>query len=163
MFSSRKHRSRNQSRKDLTAVFLLSLCTLAGCSVYSAPKSPSLQNTTSVEQTERLFWQAAARQDSHTLTPLISAGAVFTERDGTLLTREQFLDRLKTAPPAEYVIGQAVLRPQGEDVVLTYPASVREKTGTTIGITILSVWQRTKAGAWSLIAHTETPASTDIR
>jgi hypothetical protein len=148
------------SRRLLSLLLTLPLLAIAGCTLFPEAKTASLKTTTSAEQTERLFWQAAVKKDFATVTNLIASGSTFTERDGTMLTREQFLEHLRTAPPVDYAIGQVTVRPQGNDMVLSYPASVREaNANVTVGITILSVWQQTKNSGWTLIARSETPAA----
>ena len=152
------------SRRFVSSLLLLHVMAMVGCTVFPASKNPSLKTTTSAEQTERLFWQAAAKGDLSTVTDLIAAGAVLTERDGAVLTREQFVERLKSRPPIDFAIGQVTVRPQGNDMVLTYSASVREASGNvTVGVTILSIWQQTKNSGWMLVARSETPASAPLK
>jgi hypothetical protein len=142
----------------------LVLISLAGCTVFPEKNRPSLKTTTSAEQTERIFWRAAVKKDFATVTNLISAEAVFVERDGSSLTREQFLERLKAAPPVDYALGQVTVRPQGNEMLLTYPASVRQASqSVTVAVTILSVWQQTKNSGWTLLARSETPAPVSTR
>ena len=152
------------SRRLLSLLLTLPVLAIAGCTLFPEAKSPSLKTTTSAEQTERLFWQAATKKDFETVTNLIAAGAVFTTSDGTTLTREQFVDHLKSAPPSDYAIGQITVRPQGNDMVLSYPASLRQANASvTVGVTILSVWQQSKNSGWTLVAHSETPAAVAMK
>lgn len=151
------------ARTILTASLLLPLAMASGCTVYSAPGHATLQTTTSAEQTERLFWQAAVKQDFATVSQLIAAGAVFAMRDGSVLTREQFVEQMRAAPPVDYSIGQVTVRPQGNDMVLTYPASVRGTGAATASVTILSVWRQTKNSMWTLIARSETPTAIPVK
>ena len=146
-------------RVPLLAWLLLPLLTVIGCTVFPEKKHPSLDSTTSAEQTERIFWRAAVEKDFSTVTNLISSQAVFVEQDGSRLTREQFLERLKAAPPVDYALGQVTVRPQGNDMLLTYPASVQQSKNVTVMVTILSVWQQTKNSKWTLMARSETPTS----
>jgi hypothetical protein len=151
-------------RVPLLALLLLPLLTFIGCTVFPEKKRPSLNATTSAEQTERIFWQAAVKKDFATVTHLISSQAVFVEQDGSRLTREQFLERLKAAPPLDYALGQVIVRPQGNDMLLTYPASVQQANqNVTVMVTILSVWQQTKTSGWTLLARSETPAPVATR
>ena len=150
-------------RVPLLALLLLPLLTVVGCTVFPEKKRPSLNATTSAEQTERIFWRAAIKKDFATVTNLISSEAVFIEPDGSRLTREQFLDRLKAATPVDYAVGQVTVRPQGNDMLLTYPASVQQTKNVTVMVTILSVWQQTKTSGWTLLARSETPAPVATR
>ena len=152
------------SRRLLSLLLTLLVLALAGCTLFPPSKSPSLKTTTSAEQTERIFWQAASKKDFATVTNLVATGAVFTERDGTTLTREQFVEHLKSTPPLDYAIGQVTIRPQGNAMVLSYSASVRESNASvTVGVTILSVWQQTKNSGWTLIARSETPTAVAMK
>lgn len=152
------------SRRLLSLLLTLAVLALGGCTLFPAGKSPSLKTTTSAEQTERIFWQAASKKDFATVTSLIAAGALFVERDGSVLTREQFIEHLKSAAPADYAIGQVTVRPQGNDMILAYSASVREaNVSVTVGVTIVSVWQQTRNSGWTLIARSETPAAVPMK
>ena len=151
-------------RRFASLLVVLPVFATVGCSIFPAPRNASLKTTTSAEQTERLLWQAAEKKDFSTVTNLIAAGATLTQRDGTVLTREQFLDRLKAAPPVDFAIGQVTVRAEGNDMVLTYAASVRDASkSVTVGVTILSVWQQTKNAGWMLVARSETPASAPLK
>lgn len=148
----------------MVAALLMPLLTVTGCTLFPASKHASLKTTTSAEQTERILWQAAVKKDFAAVTNLIAAGAVFIKRDGSVLTREQFVEHLKSATPVDYAIGQVTVRPQGNDMVLSYPASVREANASvTVGVTILSVWQQTKNSGWTLVARSETPAAVAMK
>lgn len=151
-------------RVSLFALLLLPLVTLTGCTLFPTKNPATLSTTTGAEQTERIFWQAAVKRDFSTVTNLISSQAVFTTRDGSVLNREQFLEHLKASPPMDYALGTVAVRPQGNDMVLTYSASVRETgANVTVGVTILSVWQQAKNSGWTLAARSETPASVVAR
>lgn len=143
---------------------LVPISAFTGCTVFPATNPATLKTTTSAEQTERIFWQAAVKKDFSAVTNLISSQAVFTTRDGSVLNREQFLERLKAVPPSDYALGPVAVRPQGNDMILTYSASVRETgANVTVGVTILSVWQQTKNSSWTLAARSETPASVSAK
>ncbi|HVJ08909.1 MAG TPA: nuclear transport factor 2 family protein [Acidisarcina sp.] len=142
-----------------TAVLLIAmglLCSMVGCAVY--PDRPhSIKTSTSAEQFERLYWKAVHKGDWQQVVALQGPSVLFTSRSGDRLTGEQWLEQLKQNPPAEYLIRELQVTPQGADMVVSYSASVtQQKSQAPAELAVVSVWQHVR-GSLILVAHSETP------
>jgi Domain of unknown function (DUF4440) len=133
------------------------LGSLMGCTVYPDKKPPTVASTTSAEQLERIYWNAAKKGDWQQLVGLQGPSVLFTNRTGSHLSGPEWVDFLKQDPPSEYLIGAVEVRPQGADVVLSYFASVTDKKSTLpVELAVVSVWQQVGINL-IMVAHSETP------
>lgn len=145
------------SRYSYAAIALAAIVSLAGCTLYGPKNPPTLTSTTSAEQYERLYWNAVAKQHWQQASALQAPQVVFSTREGELVDGAGWLALLQSKPVAEYLIGQVQVRPQGQDIALSYVATVRQTaSGGAEQRAVLSVWQQTRQG-WILISHSETP------
>jgi hypothetical protein len=139
----------------LIAVGLLG--SLTGCTVYPDKKPPTVTSTTSAEQLERIYWNAAKKGDWQQVVALQGPSVLFTNRAGNHLSGPEWVDFLKQDPPSEYMIGAVEVRPQGADMVLSYFASVTDKkSNSPVELAVVSVWQLVGTNL-IMVAHSETP------
>src|SRR4051794_32317617 len=99
-----------------TAVMLITvglLGSLTGCTIYGERKPPTVASTTSAEQLERIYWNAAKKGDWQQVVALQGPSVLFTNRAGDHLSGPQWVDYLKQNTPSEYMIGAVVVNPQG--------------------------------------------------
>lgn len=127
---------------------------LSGCTVFPEKKNPSLQQTTSAEQTERIFREMVRKQDWIKVQPLLAANLVWT-MPGRSLTREQVMAYLQGLPPSDYTITDVSVKPNGPDMTVIY--TLQTQAGGTAGkVAVVSVWQQVKGG-YIMTVHNEQP------
>jgi len=154
-----------RSNSVIQLAVLLGALGLAGCTIFPEAKTPTLANTTSAEQNERIFWQMARRQQWAKLEPLLAANAVWT-LPGKTLDRDQIVPYLQTLGDGDSTITGLIVKPNGPDMTLTYSLQRSAKAGAAkagilgnaANFTVVSVWQQVKSG-WVLIFRAEQPAA----
>jgi len=138
----------------ITAAVLLTLL-LASCTAYKAPKHATWKNTTSVEEMERLYWQAIKDKDwinveAHTASSYKHVAA------GGIMDKQQTIDFYKSMNLLEYSLGDFEVTDHAGTTTVSYLANATfEVNGQrTVGAKyrVLSVWQKQKNG-WSMIAN----------
>jgi len=133
-----------------------------GCTFYGEKKPPTLANTTSAEQYERILWQMVQKQQWNKISPLFSTTLVWNV-DGKSLNSGQVVPWLQSQNLKDAVITNASVQPNGPDMTVAYTlqlsgTSKDSPSGTVAGYSAMSVWQQTKGGGWILIAHSQEPA-----
>ncbi|HEY0796259.1 MAG TPA: nuclear transport factor 2 family protein [Acidisarcina sp.] len=128
---------------------------LAGCTVFPEQKTPTLTMTTSAEQTERIFWEKVRKQEWTQLEPLLAANVVWAVPTGKTLSRDEIVPYLQRLKITDFTMTGAVVKPNGEDMTVTYTLQLVAGPGVAKDITVVSVWQQVKGGAWVNILHSE--------
>jgi hypothetical protein len=144
------------------------LCLVAGAAILSCagcgswkPRPTAWSNATGAEQFERLWWGDIKEKDWNELGRRMAATYVSINADG-IKDREQTLAHLKLLEIEEFAIGDVDVRPNGNDLVVTYTMTLR---GTLAGMPLvlerapmMTVWQQQKSG-WIAIAHSSVQSS----
>jgi len=143
-------------------VILLGL-SMAACSAYKAPKHATWKNTTSLEEMEKLYWQAIKDKDWANVEAHTASAYTHSSAAG-VLNKQQGLEVLKSADLVEFSLGDFEIIDHGNTSVLTYTATFTlDYQGQHMGpktIRRMAVWQQQKKG-WAKIADSDSvPAST---
>lgn len=118
---------------------LLQLCT--GCTVYGEG-TPTLSNTTSAEQTQRLFWQNVKEQKWQTVQTLLLANV--TWRNGTqVLTRDAVVPYLQQLQVKDFIITDVVVKADANDMTVLYNIQLTTATSAQpVNMHAVAVWQQ---------------------
>jgi hypothetical protein len=144
----------------LVTIAAISPMLLSSCTMWAPPKHATWKNTTSVEEMERLYWQAIKDKDwvnveAHTASNYRHASA------GGYYDRQQILDTYKKIALIDYSLGDFEVADHAGTTIVTYNAVVTfELDGVRKGpmkYRNMSVWQQQKDG-WQMIAGTAFPA-----
>jgi hypothetical protein len=130
---------------------------LSGCTIYGEKKPPTLESTTSAEQYERLFWSAVKAKNWQQLPGMLAANVVYGV-GGKILSKDQVVPYLQGLNIADFTITNMVVKPNGDDMTLSYTLQLSPAGGSLQTYTAVSVWQKVAKGL-VLIAHTEHPQS----
>ena len=133
--------------------FVVYVLLLAGCA--GEPKHPTWNSATGAEQHERLMWQAIHDQDWADIERHLAPTFVGVNAAGRSLDRAGWLEYWKGAHLGEFSLGEAAVRPEGADMVVTYTIHIGAAPPKS-GFQVVSVWQEIK-GRWTLIATSNTP------
>jgi hypothetical protein len=130
---------------------------IAGCAG-GEPKHPTWNNSTGAEQHERLLWKAIQGKDWVNVERRLSPTFVGVNADGRMFDRAGWLELWKSAPVAEFSLGELQVQPEGPDMKVTYILHLRASgTGPApAGQRVVSVWQQLKT-RWLLSATSITP------
>jgi len=128
---------------------------IAGCTLFPEQKSPTLAQTTSAEQNERIFWQFAGKQQWDKMQPLLAANLVWT-LPGKTLTREQVVPYLQSLNATGYLVSDVTVKPNGQDMTVTSTLQM-QAAGATKTVSVVSVWQQVKGGAYIMTVRSEHP------
>ena len=141
----------------LTSLLAASLAAvgMSGCTIYGEKKPTTVQNTTSAEQYERIFW-STVKAKNWQLVPGLLAANVMYNAGGKVLTKDQVLPYLQGANIADFNISGLVVKPNGPDMTLSYILQLSPAGGPVQTYTAISVWQQVAKG-WILIVHSEQP------
>ena len=136
------------------------LLTSAACGGWKARPS-AWSNATGAEQFERLWWADVKAKKWNEVGYRMAATYVAINADG-IKDREQALAHLRLLEIEEFAIGDVDVRPNGNDLVITYTMTLR---GTLAGAPLIlertpmmTVWQQQKSG-WIAIAHSSIQTS----
>jgi uncharacterized protein YceK len=138
---------------------LLLACSLSGCSAYKAPKHATWKNTTSVEQMERLYWQAIKDKDwinveAHT------ASSYTNVAPGTVSNKQQIIEFYKGMNLLDYSLGDFEVTDHAGTTTVSYRSTatfeIQGKRFGPVTYQNLSVWQQQKKG-WTMIASSAFP------
>jgi len=136
---------------------LMAFVAIAGCAG-GEPKHPSWTNATGAEQHERLLWKAIQGKDWVNVERRLSPTFVGVNADGRMFDRAGWLELWKSAPVAEFSLGELQVQPEGPDMKVTYILHL-PVSGTgpaSAGQRVVSVWQQLKT-RWLLSATSITP------
>lgn len=152
MFASR-------TRPLLLLTLLALLC--SGCIGGFKLKPAGWSNATGAEQFERLWWADVKAKKWDEVRYRLAATFVWISAEAKR-DREQTLAHLQGLIIEDFTLGDVDVRPNGNDVVITYTMTLR---GTLAGQPValdrtpmMTVWQQQKTG-WMAIAHSTAGAS----
>jgi hypothetical protein len=104
--------------------------------------------TTSAEQTELIFWGMARKQQWTQLQPLLAANAVWVLPTAKTLSRDEIVPYLQGLKITDFTITDVIVKPNGSDMTVTYNLQLAAAPEVPKDITVVSVWQQVKGGAW---------------
>jgi hypothetical protein len=139
------------------AAFLAVL--LTSCTAYKAPKHATWKNTTSVEEMERLYWQAIKDKDwinveAHT------ASSYTNVAPGAVSNKQQIIEFYKGMNLLEYSLGDFEVVDHAGTTTVTYRSTatfeIQGKHFGPVTYQNMSVWQQQKKG-WAMIASSASP------
>lgn len=147
-------------RTRVAVIVITASLLLVSCSAWKEPKHTTWKNTTSVEEMERLYWQAVKEKDWANVEAHTASTYRHAATSGTF-NKEQILETYKKLNLVEYSLGDFEVTDNGGAAVVTYNAVVIfELNGQRKGplkYRNMSVWQQQKKG-WQMIAGTAFPA-----
>lgn len=124
-------------------------------------KPAGWSNATGAEQFERLWWADVKAKKWEDVRYRLAATFVWITAERKR-DREQTVVRLQELEIEDFTLGDVDVRPNGNDVVITYTMTLR---GTLAGQPVsldrtpmMTVWQQQKTG-WMAIAHSTAGAS----
>ena len=144
MAVTRKLRTSWLPRLSLIAAMLIPLPLLQfsiGCTVYGE-SAPTLANTTSAEQTQRLFWQNVKAQKWQTVQTLLLANV--TWRTGSqVLTRDAIVPYLQQLQVKDFIITDVVVKAEANDMTVLYDIQLTTATAAQpVTMHAVAVWQQ---------------------
>lgn len=149
----------SRPRLLLSLTILALLC--SGCMGGWKLKPAGWSNATGAEQFERLWWADVQKKKWEDVRYRLAATFVWISAEAKR-DREQTMAHLEQLEIEDFTLGDVEVRPNGNDVVVTYTMTMR---GTLAGRPIalertpmMTVWQQQKAG-WTAIARSTAGAS----
>jgi hypothetical protein len=130
----------------------LSALALAGCTVYPDQKQPSLTQTTSAEQVDRIFWQDVEQAKWVQANALLASNAVWRV-NGQVIPRVQIVPWLQSLGLHGIQVSDVALAPAVNDMNLVYIVQVQadKVVAAQVGagcvghpqkLSALAVWQQ---------------------
>ena len=118
------------------------LLPLAGCTIGAVPNTPTLANTTSAEQTQRIFWQDVKQQKWQPVQGSLTANV--TWRNGRdVLTRDEVVPYLQKQQVKDFLITNMVVKANQDDMTLLYDLQLTTAaSGQPVNFHVVSVWQQ---------------------
>jgi hypothetical protein len=135
--------------------FVAALALLGGCTVYGVKNPPTLKNTTSAEQYERILWANVRDQKWPQIVALLAPNVVYAV-SGKVLGRAEIVPYLQAQKIRDFSIVDMVIKPNGPDMTLSYTIQFSSPGGATQSFLAVSVWQQVGSN-WTLIVHTQNP------
>ena len=130
---------------------------LSSCTRWAPPKHATWKNTTSLEQMEKLYWQAIKQKDWANVESHTASNYTHLSANGSL-NKEQALEVLKSADLIDFSLGEFQIKDNGRTSVVTYTASFtidyQGKRAGPMTIRRMTVWQQQKSG-WTKIADSD--------
>jgi hypothetical protein len=125
---------------------------LGGCTVYPEKKQPSLTQTTSAEQVDRIFWQDVEQGKWTEANALLAPNAVWRV-DGQVIPRAQVVPWLKSLGIHGVQVSDMKLTPAVNDMNLVYTVQIQAEkvvsapvgtsgAGKPQTLSALAVWQQ---------------------
>jgi hypothetical protein len=125
---------------------------LAGCTVYSEQKRPTLTQTTSAEQVDRIFWQDVEQAKWTEANALLAPNAVWRV-DGQVIPRARIVPWLQSLGIHGVQVSDVALTPAVNDMNLVYVVQVQAEKAVTAHagaacagrpqtLSALAVWQQ---------------------
>lgn len=127
---------------------------LAGCTLFSEKKVPTLATSTSAEQHERLLWQMVQKQQWNKITPLFSTTLIW-HIDGKKLSSDQVVPYLQSLNLKDAVVSDASIQPNGQDMIVTYNLQLSGANAALQNYSVFSIWQQLKNGGYVMVAHSQ--------
>jgi len=96
---------------------------LTGCTVYPPKNPPTLQTTTSAEQTQRIFWKEVESGDWHGVEALLAPNAVW--RNGSsVLDRASIVPWLRSLHITQVMVNGVAIKSNVNDMTLVYSLQI---------------------------------------
>ena len=125
---------------------------LGGCTVYPEKKQPSVMQTTSAEQVDRIFWQDVEQGKWTEANALLAPNAVWRV-DGQVIPRAQVVPWLQSLKIHGVQVSDVALTPAVNDMNLVYKVQVQAEkavapqagaacAGRPQTLSALAVWQQ---------------------
>jgi hypothetical protein len=127
---------------------------VAGCTLYPEKNPPTLANTTSAEQHDRILWQMVQKQQWNKISPLFSTTLVWNV-NGKSLATDQVVPYLQSLNLKDAIVTNATVQPNGPDMTVSYTLQLSSANGTPQEFSVFSIWQQLKGGSYILIAHSQ--------
>ena len=135
----------------LVAVSLI-LLPLAGCTVYPDQKQPTLLQTTSAEQVDRIFWQDVEQAKWTQVNALLAPNTVWRV-NGQGVARAQIVPWLQSLGIHGVQVSEVAVTPAVNDMNLVYTVQIQAEkvvaaeagagcTGRPQTLSALAVWQQ---------------------
>jgi hypothetical protein len=131
------------SLKSLSyASLILLLLSATGCTIGAIPGTPTLANTTSAEQTQRIFWQDVKQEKWQPVQGILTANV--TWRNGPhVLTRDEVVPYLQKQQVKDFLITNMVVKANQDDMTLLYDLQLTTAASAQpVNFHVVSVWQR---------------------
>jgi hypothetical protein len=136
---------------DLVATGLMVL-SLGGCTVYPDQKQPTLMQTTSAEQVDRIFWQDVEQAKWTQANALLAPNAVWRV-DGQVVARAQIVSWLQSLGIHGVQVSEVAATPAVNDMNLVYTVQIQAEkavaapvgagcAGRPQTLSALAVWQQ---------------------
>jgi hypothetical protein len=100
------------------------LASLAGCTLFPEQKTPSVGQTTSAEQTDRIFWQHVQQAKWNQATALLAPNTVWRV-NGDVVSRAQIIPWLQSLGVHGVEVSNVALTPAVNDVNLVYTLQIQ--------------------------------------
>jgi hypothetical protein len=125
---------------------------LAGCTVYSEQKQPTLMRTTSAEQVDRIFWQDVQQAKWAEANALLAPNTVWRV-DGQVIPRARIVPWLQSLGIHGLQVSELTLTAAVNDMNLVYTVQVQAEKSVTADagadcagrpqtLSALAVWQQ---------------------
>jgi uncharacterized protein (TIGR02246 family) len=136
----------------------------AGCAAGLSHRGPNVTDETAIRNLEQEVAAATERNDAAALEPLMAPDFVFVNPAGRILTREQFLDNMRTGRlrNTSYKSSDMKVRIYGPAAVVTYQSDVAGTSGlqSISARRIRSTMLVKRGGRWLIVAQQSTPVLT---
>jgi hypothetical protein len=142
---------RNAAAATVTIAGIAAIA-LGGCTVYPDKKQPTLAQTTSAEQVNRIFWQDVEQAKWAQANALLAPNAVWRV-NGEVVPRAQIVPWLQSLGVHGAQVSDVALTPAVNDMNLIYTVQVQSDKGVSAGasancvgrpqtLRALAVWQQ---------------------
>ena len=125
-----------------SVIALLLPFVLTGCTIGAVPSTPTLANTTSAEQTQRIFWQDVKAQKWQGVQSVLLANTAW--RNGKdVLTRDEIVPYLQKQQVKDFLITNLVVKANQGDMTVLYDLQLTTAVSTAaVNFHVVSVWQQ---------------------
>jgi hypothetical protein len=144
-----------RARVPQLLALVIAVGSFSACTMWGTPKISTWKNSTGAEQFERLLWKNVQAGDWQELERHMASNYIFSGPAGTM-DKQQMLAELRQLKLTDFVMGDVVVTPQGNDLIITYRIQLAgERAGIPLPdhrLSYMSVWQQRKDG-WELVAQ----------
>jgi hypothetical protein len=136
----------------MVGIGVVAALALTGCTLYPEQKQPSLMQTTSAEQVDRLFWQDVAQAKWAQANVLLAPNAVWRV-DGRVVARAQIVPWLQSLGIHGVQVSDVALTPAVNDMNMVYTVQIQAEKAVAVQtgagcagrpqtLSALAVWQQ---------------------
>ena len=121
---------------------VLLLAVLSGCTLNAPPGKPTLANTTSAEDTQRLFWENVKAHKWPVVQGLMVANV--TWRNGhEVLAKDGVVPYLQQLKVKDYLITNVVVKANANEMTVRYDLQLTtEASAQPVNLQAVAVWQQ---------------------